>query len=252
MIVIGLLHGVLLWPGDIVGAYGLLALLMAGLLVRGSDRALLATGLIGMLLVTLLYAGSAPAAAGDPQALLPSMTVPDAGPALAARSRRVARHRACSSRPSGCSRRSRSAPWAARRRLLDEPDRHRARAAPDGRGRSAAAVLGGLPLALITAGLWASPRCRCCCWPAALHAISGYAGGLGYAALFGLLAIRIAGRGRPGAGRPRGAGLRAAVAVLLPRAVGGLRAAAAGVDARAGARTPGCGRPRWSGSGSGW
>ena len=39
MILIGLLHGVLLWPGDIVGAYGLLAVLMAGLLVGGSDRA---------------------------------------------------------------------------------------------------------------------------------------------------------------------------------------------------------------------
>jgi hypothetical protein len=30
MIVIGFAHGVLLWAGDIVGAYGLLAVLMAG------------------------------------------------------------------------------------------------------------------------------------------------------------------------------------------------------------------------------
>jgi uncharacterized membrane protein YeiB len=43
MIVIGFAHGVLLWAGDIVGAYGLLAVLMAGLLVRATDRALLAT-----------------------------------------------------------------------------------------------------------------------------------------------------------------------------------------------------------------
>jgi uncharacterized protein len=43
MIVIGFAHGVLLWAGDIVGAYGLLAVLMAGLLMRATDRALLAT-----------------------------------------------------------------------------------------------------------------------------------------------------------------------------------------------------------------
>ena len=30
MFLIGLLHGVLLWAGDIVGAYGLLAVLLAG------------------------------------------------------------------------------------------------------------------------------------------------------------------------------------------------------------------------------
>jgi uncharacterized protein len=60
-------------------------------------------------------------------------------------------------------------------------------------------VLGGLPLALVTAGVWASPPVPVLLMAGALHALSGYAGGLGYAALFGLLAIRIAERGRPGA-----------------------------------------------------
>jgi uncharacterized protein len=198
MLLIGLLHGVLLWPGDIVGAYGLLAVLMAGLLVAGSDRRLRTTAAVGLVLITLLYAGSALPVPGRTRQLLPSMTIPDAGPALA----------------------SRAVEWvgvglliqalgvfaavalgarAARRRLLDEPQRHRVRLRRTAVAGISAAVLGGLPLALVTAGVWASPPVPVLLVAGALHALSGYAGGLGYAALFGLLAIRIAERGRPGA-----------------------------------------------------
>ena len=85
MIVIGLLHGVLLWPGDIVGAYGLLALLLAGVLIRGSERALLVISVIGMSIITLLYAGAALPLPDGSRAQLPSMAIADAGPALIAR-----------------------------------------------------------------------------------------------------------------------------------------------------------------------
>jgi uncharacterized membrane protein YeiB len=198
MILIGLGHGVLLWPGDIVGAYGLLAVLMAGLLVGGSDRRLLSTAAVGVGLVTLLYAGSALPVPGRTPQLLPSMTIPDAGPALAARAVEwvgvglliqalgVFAAVALGAR-------------AARRRLLDEPQRHRVRLRRTAGVGISAAVLGGLPLALVTAGVWTSPPILVLLVAGALHALSGYAGGLGYAALFGLLAIRIAERGRPGA-----------------------------------------------------
>jgi uncharacterized protein len=197
MMLIGLLHGVLLWPGDIVGAYGLLAVLMAGLLVAGSDRRLRTTAVVGLVLITLLYAGSALPVPGQPAQLLPSMTIPAAGPALA----------------------SRAVEWvgvgllvqalgvfaavalgarAARRRLLDEPEQHRVRLRRTAVAGISAAVLGGLPLAVVTAGVWTSPPVPVLLLAGALHALSGYAGGLGYAALFGLLAIRIAQRGRPG------------------------------------------------------
>lgn len=198
MILIGLGHGVLLWPGDIVGAYGLLAVLMAGLLVGGSDRRLLITAGAGVALVTLLYAGSALPVPGRTPQLLPSMTIPDAGPALAARAGEwvgvglfiqalgVFAAVALGAR-------------AARRRLLDEPQRHRVRLRRTAVAGISAAVLGGLPLALVSAGVWTSPPILFLLVAGALHALSGYAGGLGYAALFGLLADRIAERGRPGA-----------------------------------------------------
>ena len=87
---------------------------------------------------------------------------------------------------------------AARRRLLDEPERHRALLRRVAVGRIVAAVLGGLPLALMAAELWTSPSLPAVLLAGSLHALSGYAGGLGYAALFGLLAVRIAERGGPG------------------------------------------------------
>jgi uncharacterized membrane protein YeiB len=198
MILIGLGHGVLLWPGDIVGAYGLLAVLMAGLLVGGSGRRLLITAGVGVALVTLLYAGSALPVPGRTTQLLPSMTIPDAGPALAARAVEwigvglliqalgVFAAVALGAR-------------AARLRLLDEPQRHRVRLRRTAVAGISAAALGGLPLALVTAGVWTSPPILLLLVAGAAHALSGYAGGLGYAALFGLLAIRIAEHGRPGA-----------------------------------------------------
>ena len=75
MIVIGLVHGVLLWPGDIVGAYGLLALLMAGLLVVAANARLLAP--CGRRAVVRSHPStrSRPAGARQPSALLASMEI---------------------------------------------------------------------------------------------------------------------------------------------------------------------------------
>jgi uncharacterized membrane protein YeiB len=197
MIVIGLLHGVLLWPGDIIGAYGLLAVLLAGLLVRGSGRALLVTTSIGMTLITLLYAGAALPLPDDSRAQLPSMAVSEPGPALIARIGEwvgiglvVQAVGVFAAVALGA--------LAARRRLLDEPERHLALLGRTAVGGLLAAVMGGLPLALITAGLWSTPSVPVRMLVGGLHALSGYAGGLGYAALFGLLAVRIARGGGPG------------------------------------------------------
>jgi uncharacterized membrane protein YeiB len=56
----------------------------------------------------------------------------------------------------------------------------------------AVAVLFGLPMALMAAQLWTAPPVALVVLSGFLHAVGGYAGGLGYAALFGLLAIRLA------------------------------------------------------------
>jgi uncharacterized protein len=193
MIVIGAAHGLLLWAGDIVGAYGLLGVLMAGLLVRGTDRALITTAVVGALLTSLAYLGASlpPPPSEDMTAMLPSMVTEN--PLQAALFRTfewvgiglvVAGLTVFGAVALGA--------WAARRRLLDEPEKHRlllVRVAVAGIG---AAVVLGLPLSLMAAQLWTDPPIGVIMVAGALHALGGYAGGMGYAALFGLLAIRLA------------------------------------------------------------
>lgn len=177
-----------------MGAYlmaGLLAVLLAGLLVRGSDRGLLVTAGSGVLLITLLYSGSGVALPDDPQAFLTSVIVSD--PVEAARARAVEwAGLGLLVQAIGVFAAVALGAWAARRRLLDEPQRHRRLLRWVAVVGLAAAVLGGLPIALIAAQVWTSPSLVAALLSGSLHALSGYAGGLGYAALFGLLAIRLA------------------------------------------------------------
>jgi uncharacterized protein len=195
MVLIGLVHGVLLWSGDIVGAYGLIAVVLAGLLVRGTDVSLLVTAAVGVFLVSVLYSGSGLAPQGTDAPLLPSMSVPDPVAALVVRAAEWVGVGFLLQAVSVFAAVALGA-WAARRRFLDEPERHRGllvRVAVIG---VAAAVLGGLPFALMTAQLWIDPPLVALALGGFLHALGGYAGGLGFAALFGLLAVRL-GRGAP-------------------------------------------------------
>ncbi|OLT22242.1 hypothetical protein BJF78_07465 [Pseudonocardia sp. CNS-139] len=196
LILIGLVHGVLLWPGDIIGAYGLLAVIMAGLLVRGADGSLVATAVAGTVLVSLLYAGTG-VPTGRQTAVLPSVALTDPAAVLVNHAFEwtvnglfVQAFAVFGAVALGA--------WAARRRILDEPERHRrflVRAAVAGIGT---AVLLGLPLALVVARVWPEPSLAVGALAAFLHTVGGYAGGVGYAALFGLLALRVAARGGPG------------------------------------------------------
>ena len=176
-------HGVLLWAGDIVGAYGLLGVLMAGLLVRGADRALLITAAVG--------------AAGG-HAARRRASLPPPGDAQAACRRRWrsptrSRRRWSPGRSSGSAVgllvagargvRGGGARARGRRgaRLLDEPERHRPLLVP-GRGRRdrPPRCCGGLPLALM-AGAAVDRRRRSgdACSPARCTRLGGYAGGAG-------------------------------------------------------------------------
>lgn len=205
MIAIGLVHGLLLFSGDIVGAYGLLAVLMAGHLVRGAASALLATAGSGLLLSTLLFSAVGFVPPGDPQSPQPSIAQPDAGAAALAR----AFEWATSGFPLqalGLFGAVALGAWAARRRLLDEPQQHRALLARVAAAGLVAGALGGLPLALMAAGLWTSPPTAAVLLAGALHALTGYVAGAGYAAAFGLLAIRL---DRTGGGGPFPRALRA-------------------------------------------
>ena len=197
MVAIGAVHGVLLWSGDIVGAYGLLAVVMAGLLVTGSNRGLVVAFAVGMLLVTLFGAFTGLTPPGDPQALLPSMAIADPGAALVARAGEWVTIGLLSSIVGVFGAVALGA-WAARRGILDQPERYRRLLVRVAAGGLVVAVLGGLPLALMAAQLWTSPSLGAMLLAGALHGASGYAGGIGYAALFGLLAIRMTQRGSAG------------------------------------------------------
>jgi uncharacterized membrane protein YeiB len=70
-------HGVLLWPGDIVGAYGLLAVLMAVVLVRGAPGTLAGIAVTGAVVSSLFLSGSALAPPPGTTALMPSVAATD-------------------------------------------------------------------------------------------------------------------------------------------------------------------------------
>jgi uncharacterized protein len=191
MVLIGLVHGLLLWSGDIVAAYGVIAVGLAGLLVRGSDRGLLGAAVPGVLFCVLFYSASVLPPPGGQSALLPSMAIESPLGAVGARAfewifigllGRVLSVFAAVVLGA----------WAARRGLLDEPAKHRPLLVRTAATGLTAAVLLGLPMALMAAQLWTSAPLGVMMLAGALHAIGGYAGGLGYAALFGLLAVRLA------------------------------------------------------------
>jgi uncharacterized membrane protein YeiB len=185
MVLIGLLHGVLLWAGDIVGAYGLLAVLLAGVLVRGAAGTLIGVAVAGTVFAAVIF-GAAALPPPPSSALLPSIADPDPLSAMALRAVEWLGVGVTASVLAVFGAVALGA-WAGRLRLLDDPARHRPllrRLAVAGLGT---AVAGGLPLALAVAGVWTpSPPALLLC--GVLHAGSGYVGGVGYAALWGLLA----------------------------------------------------------------
>ncbi|MBW0091863.1 DUF418 domain-containing protein [Pseudonocardia oceani] len=187
---IGFLHGVLLFSGDIVGAYGLVAVVLAGVLVAGSDRTLVVTAVVGLVvsaLISLLSGLPLP----EEALALRSVAQPDPAFALVLR--------AVEWLSSGFVLQAVAVfgmvalgAWAARRRLLDEPAAHRALLVRVAVGGLVTAVVLGLPFALAAAEL-VPQGVGALVLGAGLHTVGGFAGGAGYAALFGLLALRAPG-----------------------------------------------------------
>ncbi|QJY49468.1 DUF418 domain-containing protein [Pseudonocardia broussonetiae] len=187
---IGFLHGVLLFSGDIVGAYGLVAVVLAGVLVAGSDRTLLVLAVVGLVVSTLISLLSGLPLPEEALALR-SVAQPDPAFALVLR--------AVEWLSSGFVLQAVAVfgmvalgAWAARRRMLDEPAAHRALLVRVAVGGLVAAVVLGLPFGLAAAGL-VPQGVGALVLGAGLHAVGGFGGGAGYAALFGLLALRAPG-----------------------------------------------------------
>ncbi|WP_394297093.1 DUF418 domain-containing protein [Nocardiopsis prasina] len=192
MVVIGLLHTALIFHGDIIAVYGLIALLFAGLLQLG-DRRLLAHGLVWMSIGSLVYSAAETllSVSGAQQSVAVEVTpLVDLFMRLGAWPVLTVMLVLISVFPFTVG------VWAARYRLLEEPERHLPflrRVAMIGIPLS---VLGAVPQTLVLIRVWA-PEIVLHVGVKWLHVLSGYAGGFGYAALIALVAVAIGDRRGP-------------------------------------------------------
>lgn len=192
LVVIGLGHTVLLAFGDVLAIYGLVALAFAGAL-RYSERKLLKRALAWFAGGTLIYAFGIPmlfmilsGSATDPAAatpltdlterlgwipMMPLVFLNAVFPFLVGI-------------------------WAARRRLLEEPERHREFLRKVAVYGISASVVLGAPYALTRVGAWDAGVAGQIgfYW---LNLMVSFAGGFGYAAVIALLCIRIGQRRGP-------------------------------------------------------
>ncbi|MBR8745054.1 hypothetical protein DSY14_25680 [Nocardiopsis sp. MG754419] len=191
MIVIGFLHTALLFYGDIITVYGLVALLLAGLLRRG-DRRLLATGLlwasVGVLVYAMAEAGAA--SAGLPAQSLEVTPLVDLAMRLAVWPVMTVLMLGISVLPFTVG------VWAARRRIMEEPERHLGFLRLVALVGITSAVIGAIPQTLVMVQVW-QPGTVALAAAKWAHVVSGYAGGFGYAAAIALVAVAIGGRRGP-------------------------------------------------------
>ncbi|MEQ4715423.1 DUF418 domain-containing protein [Nonomuraea sp. B19D2] len=195
LIVIGFVHGVLV-PLDIVAVYGLTLLVLAPL-VRARDSVLCWTAALALLPAVLVTSGPILLALAGAVDIAGAGIMPaDLGSHLLSGLQTWPFKTALGTID--------IVPgmllgiWAARRRVLDEPERHRTLLRRVAGICLGIALVGRLPGALLMAGAWTPPAP----WAAVLaHTLTGYAGGIGLAALIGLVATRAERvRGTTGAG----------------------------------------------------
>ncbi|MFC5823296.1 DUF418 domain-containing protein [Nonomuraea insulae] len=193
LLAFGFCHALLLFFGDILGAYGLVGLMLVGF-IRREDKVVLRAAVVGLVLhVVILFGfglltisapkGDTPAAMADPIEATVMRLIGWSG--------MTPTYFAASVIPAFL-----FGIWAARRRVLEDPVSHRdllSRVAVLGTGL---AVVGGVPLMLIDTRIW-TPSDMVAVSSYALHSVTGIAGGLAYAAIIGLAAGRMR-RGHPG------------------------------------------------------
>lgn len=212
LVVFGSVHATLLLAGDIIGFYGVVSLVLGWLFLRRSGRTLLVAATIAVLLKVWFETDALGALlGGDLGAVGNSSTEPstlayaagEENPLAAAQTRLTTW--AIITAFGGFAWLTAAeflfGFWAARHRVLEDPVRHlrllrwtAALGVPVG-------LLGGLPLALAHVGWWDVPAAAIGEGGAisTLAWLTGLPGGLGYVALFGLMAhrLRTGGHGRP-------------------------------------------------------
>jgi uncharacterized membrane protein YeiB len=185
LVVVGFVHAVLLYAGDILAAYGVL-LFVGAWAVGWRDRWLLVVALAFFLLGALPGDGSSTISTDPPDA---SMLPPDLGAQIVERAP-VSAFVALLG-PIGFVCPFLVGLWAGRRRLLERPAEHRRLLGWVAGVGIVVAVLGAQPISLVLAGVVDRPDQTTLEWMGPLHDASGVLGGLGYAALFALVALRL-------------------------------------------------------------
>lgn len=185
LVVFGVAHVVLLYSGDVIGAYGAFAVMFAGAVTWPGRRLWMVTAVglvVGVAAVALLQVGVGPDA---PLPVGPTLLDSAALRAMALPTLPIAALAVAPSVLLGV--------WAGRMRLLEDPDR-----APLLRRVALigfpVAVLGAQPVALQAVGLWTPGSTATGVAATAVFAATGIAGGLAYMAAFTLVAARIGSR----------------------------------------------------------
>ncbi|MGB4779720.1 DUF418 domain-containing protein [Microbacterium sp.] len=183
LILFGLVHGVLLFSGDILGLYGLLTLLLIPALGWSGRRLLVVAGVL--IVPCALVQGLAFADPGPTmqRAILWSIGITDPLEALAWRPLEwiVAMVGMLGVVPAVL-----LGIWAAHRDVLANPAAYRHLLVRAGAGLTVVGILGGIPAALVAAGVISVPDGPAAAIISTLHVATGILGGVGYAALLAL------------------------------------------------------------------
>ncbi|MFJ8999708.1 DUF418 domain-containing protein [Streptomyces sp. NPDC102359] len=188
LVVIGSLHALLLYVGDILAAYGVL-LFVGAWMVRWKDRSLLLTAALFLVLVSLPGGESSTISTDPPDgALLPADLL-----TMVVERAQTAPYIALLG-PLGFMCPFATGLWAGRRRILEQPERYRALLRVTASVGLGAAVLGAQPISLMLAGVVPVPDRPAQELFGPLHDATGVLGGFGYAAAVSLLALRLGNR----------------------------------------------------------
>lgn len=189
LLVIGFVNGALLVPLDIVSMYGLALLILAGM-VRARGKVLLWTGLATLVPAVAMLISQAVLmleADGTGQVVMPMRDTLSAhlvfGVQMWIFRTPVAAIAVVPLMALGI--------WAARRRLLDEPERHQVLLRRVAVWGIACSLVTRLPFTLLLADLWTTDIAGLPIATSIVHTLGGYAGGLGLTAVVALVAIRI-------------------------------------------------------------
>ncbi len=194
LLLIGFAHALLLFPGDILGGYALAGWLTVAV-IHSSDRRLLAVA--AALVIPVVLLGSTTGLVPAPEDTMVAAGLDNTDPVTAAVARATDWLQTSPFTALIVLLPMVLGIWAGRRRFLEDPERHKRLLRRTALGGLGLAVVGGLPLSLTVVRILPSYGTGADLVIGALHSLSGVAGGLGYAALIGLVAARLHGRSGP-------------------------------------------------------